>query len=172
MPGRDWRPATGHSVQGVQYQRAEPPTGNWPPATSHRPRRALPPMRTRRWCRGSREVFGSEPLELLLDRVEDAAVFVREVGQRAEAGHPGRPSVPGPVPVRAAPELFLERFGEEAPQGDAAGGGKRPGLPQHGIGKIDGRLHRAMLPRRRHVVKPLSRLAVSQFEIPAPFARG
>ena len=24
-----------HGVQGVQYQRAEPPTGNWPLATGH-----------------------------------------------------------------------------------------------------------------------------------------
>ncbi len=50
--------------------------------------RALPPKRTRRWCRGSWEAIGSDCLEFLLDDTEDAAVFVGKVGQCAEPGHP------------------------------------------------------------------------------------
>ena len=73
-------------------------------------------------------------------------MFVREIGQRAGTGHPGRPPVSGLVPVHITPELFLKRFGEETPQGDASGGGKCLGLPEHGVGEIDGRFHQAMYP--------------------------
>ena len=94
-----------------------------------------------------RSIWDWATRSLLLDRAEDATMFVREIGQRAEAGHPGRLPVAGLVPARrAASELFLKRLGEETPQCDATGGGKRLGLPEHGVGEVDGRFHRAIFP--------------------------
>ena len=97
-------------------------------------------------CRGSREIFGREFLELLLDQIEDATVFIREIRQRAEAGHPWWIGSAGMVRARTPPELLFERFGEKAPQSDATGSGERLGLPEQGIGKLNRRFHVPIFP--------------------------
>ena len=43
-------------------------------------------------------------------------------------------------------KLLFERFGEEAPQGDATGSGERLGLPEQGIGKLNRRFHVPIFP--------------------------
>ena len=83
--------------------------------------------------RGCNSVFGRETLELILDDSEDAAVLVRKVGQRAEAGHPRRLLVAGAAPACAAPAISLKHRSREPfhrqsdpPDHGALHGGRRP----------------------------------------------
>src|SRR5579862_7846426 len=104
-------------------------------------------MRTGRSYPESRTVLGLDDLEDVVDSGLDAPGFPAQPAQRAEALHPL--GLGGDRPACQARELFLQRLGHQRFERLAAFGRSRLRPPEQGVGNLDRRLHRTILPYLR-----------------------
>ena len=100
-------------------------------------------------------------LELFLYYIANAMVFVSEVGQRIEPGHPRRSPISGEIPVATPPKLFFKCFDEKFLESDAAAGGKSLHSPAHSVREINSCPYWSIRLQITLVAKPMAKGCVS-----------